>query len=171
MKTYIFRKQQTIAHPIEDVFNFFKQPDNLEKITPSSVGFSILTPRPINMQVGTVLDYTIRLLGLPVRWTTLISAYDPPYRFIDVALRGPYSFWHHTHTFEENDQGTIMTDEVHYALPIGIFGRLAHFLWVKRQLKYIFDYRMKVISDLLENADATGQEDMHLKSRSRGVQR
>ena len=164
MKTYVFIKQQTIARPIEDVFNFFKQPDNLEKITPSSVGFTILTPRPIKMQIGTVLDYTIRLLGLPVRWTTLISAYDPPHRFIDVALRGPYSFWHHTHTFEESDEGTIMTDKVHYALPFGIFGRLAHFLWVKRQLKYIFDYRMKIISDLMENADAIGPEDMHSNS-------
>ena len=171
MKTYVFRKQHSIARPIDDLFNFFKQPDNLEKITPSSVGFTILTPRPIKMQVGTVLDYTIRLIGLPVRWTTMISEYDPPHRFIDVAIRGPYSFWHHTHTFEENDQGTIMTDEVNYSLPFGIFGRLAHFLWVKRQLKYIFDYRMNVISDLMENADVLDQEDMHLKPRSRGVQR
>ena len=170
MKTYVFIKQQTIARPIEDVFNFFKQPDNLEKITPSSVGFTILTPRPIKMQVGTVLEYTIRLLGLPVRWTTLISAYDPPHRFIDVALRGPYSFWHHTHTFEEGDEGTIMTDKVHYALPFGIFGRLAHFLWVKAQLEYIFDYRMRVISDLLENADDIGPEDMPLNSRQKGGQ-
>ena len=171
MKTYVFRKQQALARPIDDLFNFFKQPDNLEKITPSSVGFTILTPRPIKMQVGTVLDYTIRLLGLPVRWTTLISAYDPPHRFIDVSLRGPYSFWHHTHTFEENDQGTIMTDEVHYALPFGVLGRLAHSLWVKRQLKYIFDYRMKVIGELLENADAIDQDDMHLKSRQKSGQR
>jgi ligand-binding SRPBCC domain-containing protein len=164
MKTYTFRRQQTIARPIDDVFNFFKQPDNLEKITPSSVGFTILTPRPLKMQVGTVLDYTIKLFGLPVRWTTLISAYDPPHCFIDVATRGPYSFWHHTHMFEENDQGTIMTDEVHYALPFGIFGRLARFLWVKRQLEYIFDYRMRVICEVLKNGDAIGPEDMHLNS-------
>lgn len=171
MKTYILKRKKTISRPLSDVFSFFGQPDNLEKITPSSVGFTILTPRPIRMQVGTVLDYTIRLLGLPVRWTTLISAYDPPHRFVDVALRGPYSFWHHTHTFEEKDQGTIMTDEVSYALPFGIFGRLAHFLWVKRQLKYIFDYRMRIIGELLEKADASGQEDVHLKSRQRYGQR
>jgi len=171
MKTYTLRKQQTIARPIDDLFNFFKQPDNLEKITPASVGFTILTPRPIVMQVGTVLDYTIRLLGLPVRWTTLISTYDPPHRFVDVALRGPYSFWHHTHTFAEGDKGTIMTDEVRYALPFGLIGRLAHFLWVKRQLEYIFDYRRRVISDLLENADAISQKDIHLNSRQKSGQR
>ena len=170
MKTYTLKRQQSIARPMDDVFNFFKQPDNLEKITPSSVGFTILTPRPIKMQIGTVLDYTIRLLGLPVRWTTLISAYDPPHSFIDVALRGPYSFWHHTHTFEENDQGTTMTDEVHYALPFGVLGRLAHLLWVRRQLNYIFDYRMKVIGKLLENADAKDQDDMHLESRQKSDQ-
>lgn len=163
MKTYTLRRQQTIARPVEVLFNFFKQPENLEKITPPSVGFTILTPRPIKMQVGTVLDYTIRILGLPVRWTTLISVYNPPHLFVDVAMRGPYSFWHHTHKFEAKDRGTIMTDEVHYALPFGILGRLVHFLWVKRQLEHIFDYRMRVIADTLENDDATNQSDMHYR--------
>lgn len=166
MKTYILKRQQTIRRPLEDVFDFFKRPDNLEKITPASVGFTILTPRPIRMQAGTVLDYTISLLGLPVRWTTLISTFEPPHRFIDVAMRGPYSFWHHTHTFEENGRETVMTDEVHYALPFGLLGRFAHCLWVRRQLNRIFDYRMKVIGDLLENRETAGREDMHLEPSS-----
>jgi len=160
-------RQQTIARPIDEVFNFFEKPDNLEKITPSSVGFTILTPRPITMQVGTVLDYTIRLLGLPVRWTTLISVYNPPHSFVDVALRGPYSFWHHTHIFRESDQGTIMSDEVRYSLPFGIFGRLAHFLWVKRQLEHIFDYRERVMADSLQNDDAEGQEGIQFCPRQK----
>jgi ligand-binding SRPBCC domain-containing protein len=167
MKTYIFKRQQTLARPLDAVFNFFKQADNLEKITPSSVGFTILTPRPITMRAGAVLDYTIRIFGLPMRWTTLISTYEPPHRFIDVALRSPYSFWHHTHTFTENEKGTIMTDEIHYVLPFGIFGRLAHFLWVKNQLNYIFDFRERVIADLLQNDDLTGQIDMHRISQQR----
>ncbi len=159
MKTYILKRRQVIAKPIRDVFHFFGKPENLEEITPGSVGFNILTPRPIIMKAGTVLDYTIRILGLPIRWTTLISSYDPPNGFSDVALRGPYSFWHHTHTFERAAQGTTMTDEVHYALPFGFLGRIVHALWVRRQLNYIFDYRANVIGKLLEEGGATWQND------------
>ena len=164
MKIYNLKRRQMIARPRQDVFKFFEQPENLEKITPSSVGFSILTPRPITMNAGTVLDYTIRLLGIPVRWTTLISDYDPPNRFSDVALRGPYSFWHHTHTFKENERGTIMIDEVRYALPFGLIGRIVHSLWVKRQLDGIFDYRASVIGEMLESASAEGQVNRDLEA-------
>jgi ligand-binding SRPBCC domain-containing protein len=164
MKVYILKRRQMIERAHRDVFNFFEQPENLERITPSSVGFRILTPRPIRMKAGTLLDYTIRLLGLPVRWTTLISDYDPPNRFSDVALRGPYSFWHHTHTFEETEHGTMMIDEVRYALPFGLVGRIAHSLWVKRQLDGIFDYRAKVIGDMLESTSAEGQVNSDLEA-------
>jgi len=150
MKIYTLKTRQKIAKPRSELFDFFQRPENLEKITPASVGFRILTPSPIKMKVGTVLDYTIRLFGLPVRWTTLITEYEPPFRFSDVALRGPYSFWFHNHTFKEDDNGTIMIDEVRYALPLGFIGRMVNFLWVKRQLNYIFNYRAKVIKDLLE---------------------
>jgi len=151
MKIYTLKRKQSIARLRWEMFEFFEKPDNLEKITPNSVGFEILTPKPIKMKTGTVLDYTIRLFGLPVRWTTLITDYDPPQGFSDVALRGPYRFWHHTHTFEENTDGTIMTDEVRYALPLGFIGRIIHALWVKRQLDKIFNYRARVISDMLES--------------------
>lgn len=152
MKIYTLKRRQLLPRPAREIFKFFERPENLESITPSSVGFVILTPRPIRMQVGTVLDYTIKILGLPVRWTTLIQSYDPPESFVDVAIRGPYSFWHHTHTFEETDEGTIMTDEVRYALPFGWIGRIAHGLWVRRQLNSIFDYRARVISEILSVA-------------------
>jgi ligand-binding SRPBCC domain-containing protein len=151
MKIYTLRRQQSIRKPPAELFRFFERPENLELITPSSVGFTILTPQPISLKPGTVLDYTIRLLGLPVRWTTLISSYDPPHSFTDVAIRGPYRFWHHTHRFEPTDRGTLMTDEVRYAMPVGPIGRLVHTLWVRRKLKYIFDYRARKISELLEN--------------------
>lgn len=153
MKIYILKRRQTFKQQIDEVFNFFKKPENLEKITPKSVRFKILTPPPIKMKIGTVLDYTIHLAGLPVRWTTLISNFEPPYRFADVALKSPYSFWHHTHTFEENSGGTIMTDEVCYSLPFGPLGRIIHSLWVKRQLDYIFNYRAQIISEILETKD------------------
>jgi ligand-binding SRPBCC domain-containing protein len=140
------------------VFEFFESPENLERITPGTVGFNILTPKPIRMQAGTVLDYTIRLIGLPVRWTTLISEYDPPRRFADVALKGPYSFWHHTHTFEEAGDATVMTDQIRYALPFGWLGRLVHALWVRRRLDEIFDYRAQVIQGMLEATDPLSPE-------------
>jgi ligand-binding SRPBCC domain-containing protein len=149
MKIHTLKRRQIIERPLIEVFRFFKKPENLERITPQSIGFNILTPRPITMKKGTVLDYTIRLIGVSVRWTTLISEYDPPHRFSDVAIRGPYSFWFHKHTFKEEKGGTVMTDEVHYSLPFGFIGEIAHFFCVKRQLNYIFDYRAKIIGNLL----------------------
>lgn len=149
MKVYTLKREQLIRRPRQDVFQFFERPENLEKITPGNMGFVILTPRPILMRAGAVLDYTVRVLGIRIRWTTLIESYDPPERFTDVSIKGPYSFWHHTHTFEEVSKGTLMTDIVRYALPMGWLGRLMHALTVKRQLNHIFDYRAGVIDKLL----------------------
>lgn len=148
MKLYTLKRTQLIKHPREEVFKFFKKPENLEKITPVDVGFAILTPLPIEIHTGTILDYKINLLGFHIRWTTLITNYSEPEQFTDVALKGPYSFWHHRHTFEESEKGTIMTDEVTYAIPFGILGRLTHKFWIKKQLENIFDYRAQVISSL-----------------------
>lgn len=148
MKLYTLKREQFIMSDRESVFSFFKLPENLEKITPSEVGFVILTPKPIKMHIGTVLDYTINLFGFKVRWTTLISEYDEPYGFIDIATKSPYSFWHHQHSFQETAEGTIMTDEVTYALPFGFLGRIIHNLWVKKRLEFIFDYRQKIIDSI-----------------------
>jgi ligand-binding SRPBCC domain-containing protein len=100
------------------------------------------------MKEGAVVDYTIKIAGLSVRWTTLITLYDPPHRFVDLQLRGPYAYWHHTHTFEETPDGTLLTDEVRYALPFGFIGEIAHALAVERQLAYIFRERSAVIESL-----------------------
>ncbi|MBD3169685.1 MAG: CDP-paratose 2-epimerase [candidate division Zixibacteria bacterium] len=148
MKVYHLKKQQYIARPREEVFEFFGKAENLEKITPGSLGFNIITPTPINMRAGTLIDYTVKPMIFPIRWRTLITDYDPPRRFVDEQLKGPYSFWHHTHTFEEKDGGTLITDEVRYVIPFGIIGRIAHVLFVKSQLKKIFDFREKVISEI-----------------------
>lgn len=148
--TYKLKRTQVIDKPREEVFAFFKQPENLEKITPSQVGFQILTPKPIKMQSGAVLDYTIQLLWFKLRWTTLITNYQEPELFSDVALKSPYSFWYHTHTFIEKDNSTIMHDEVLYMLPFGILGKIVHKLFVKKQLKQIFDHRAEVIAEIFQ---------------------
>lgn len=146
MSVYTLSRRQLIERPLDEVFAFFENPENLARITPGSVGFRILTPLPIVMKAGAVIDYTIKVFGIRRYWTTLITDYAPPHRFVDVQLRGPYTFWHHTHTFEATERGTLMRDEVRYVLPFGVIGRLVHALLVKRQLQKIFDYRGAVIA-------------------------
>lgn len=158
MKIHIFKREQFVGRPIEEVFAFFNRPENLAKITPESLGFKILTPLPLKMKEGAIIDYTVSPLLFDMHWRTYISDYDPPYSFVDEQLEGPYKFWHHTHSFESVEAGTIVRDEVRYALPFGIFGELAHIFFAKRQLKKIFDYRRTLIiryfdSDITEIAN------------------
>lgn len=140
--------EQLVPRPRADVFAFFAKPENLTRLTPPWLGFRILTPSPVPMHAGALIDYRIRLGPLPTRWRTLITAYEPPERFIDQQLAGPYSFWHHTHEFEENQDGTLIRDRVRYLLPLGPLGRLVHALAVRRQLAAIFDHRRRVVADL-----------------------
>ena len=143
---HILETEQFVPRPLKDVFAFFEAPENLARITPSAMGFTTLTPSPITMKEGALIDYTIRLGGLPLHWRTLISEYSPPFRFVDEQLAGPYTFWHHTHEFEEVEGGTLIRDTVRYLLPFGPLGRLVHSLFVRRQLESIFAYRHKVIA-------------------------
>lgn len=130
------------------MFAFFSDAANLERLTPPFLGFTILTPQPIEMRSGTVIDYRIRLSGLPMTWRTLIEDYEPGVRFVDVQLRGPYRTWRHTHTFRDAEGGTEIGDRVAYELPLGPLGRLAHAVFVKRQLRAIFAYRAQVMADM-----------------------
>lgn len=150
MSPYTLERSQHLPYPRAEVFPFFASPENLAAITPRWLGFTILTPAPIEMKVGTVIDYAIHWLGIPVRWKTLITTYEPGRRFVDEQIAGPYALWHHTHTFEDAGGGTTMTDRVVYALPFGPLGDLAHSLMVRRQLEEIFDYRAAVLARLLE---------------------
>lgn len=146
---YRLYRCQRVEQPLDNVFAFFERPENLERITPPHLRLHILTPSPIPMQVGTLIDYRIRLFGLPFRWTTYIARYEPPRLFVDVQLRGPYSFWHHTHRFTaDGDGATIVEDEVLYLLPAGVVGKVVYALFIHRQLKEIFDYRAQVIAKL-----------------------
>jgi ligand-binding SRPBCC domain-containing protein len=152
MKVYSLVKQQLVRKPLEEVFPFFERPENLEILTPPNLGFFILTPSPIQMKSGALIDYTIRLMGVNMRWSTLITDYDPPYRFVDEQLKGPYSYWHHAHTFRETDDGTWIMDEIRYVLPFGILGRVLHDMIIRRMLEKIFTYRAAVIHSIFESS-------------------
>ena len=145
MKLYTLKRSQKLPFPIEKVFSFFDRPENLEKMTPSLLKFQMLTPPPVKMHVGTVIDYTLKVWSIPIRWTSLITEYNPPHSFIDLQLKGPYAYWHHEHKFEADGDQTIMHDEVTYALPFGFLGQLFHSLKVKSDLNKIFDFREKEI--------------------------
>jgi hypothetical protein len=148
MNIYRLNCEQEIPRPLEEAFAFFEDPRNLARITPPWLNFVIRTPDP-EMRSGAVIDYTIRWLGLPMPWRTIIREYEPPYRFVDVQARGPYALWEHTHLFRPSPQGTLVTDEVRYALPLGPLGRLAHAIMVRRQLDGIFAYRRGALNRIL----------------------
>jgi ligand-binding SRPBCC domain-containing protein len=150
MRVYTLQREQRVARPLERVFPFFSQPENLALITPQTLDFRLLTPRPVAMEQGRTIDYTIRVMGLPVRWRTLITRFDPPWCFVDEQLSGPYSFWHHTHRFRQDKGETVLCDEVCYALPVAPppLRDLLHSLYVRPALEHIFDYRQAVIARL-----------------------
>ena len=148
MALHEFVCEQRVPHPRDAVFAFFAQPENLARITPPWLGFRILTPPPLVMREGALIDYEIRLGTWPTRWRTLITACDPPHRFVDEQLAGPYSFWHHTHEFVGDGGGTLIRDHLRYVLPFGPLGDLVHALAVRRQIDRIFDHRRRVIDGL-----------------------
>jgi len=148
VKTYTLEYNQFVPQPIDAVFKFFEKPENLEKLTPNNLGFKILTPSPIKMNLGRLIDYTIKIFGINFHWRTIITDYVQDIQFVDEQLKGPYSFWHHTHTFEPSNGGTQINDKVIYAMPFGIFGRIAHSLFVRRSLHKIFNFRVEAINKL-----------------------
>ena len=143
MKTYRYGTELTLSAPLEEVFDFFSKAKNLEKLTPSWLRFEILTEGPIDMAVGTLIDYRIRWRGIPLRWRTEIEVWEPPHRFVDLQVRGPYRLWRHQHLFVEQDDGTAVIDRVGYA-PIG--GALAQRLVVARDVERIFAYRHAMLA-------------------------
>jgi ligand-binding SRPBCC domain-containing protein len=144
---YVLRRQAFIPAPLDDVFEYFANARNLEQITPDWLRFRVLTPDPIEMNVGTRIRYRLRIAGIPVRWDTCIARWEPGRSFVDRQERGPYRLWVHTHSFEAMGDGVLMDDLVRYALPFGPIGRLAHALWVRGALAQIFDYRFERIRE------------------------
>ena len=139
MTTWELRTRLRVPRPRPEVFAFFADAANLEAITPPWLRFQTLTPSPVQMRPGVLIEYKLRVHGIPVRWTSEITAWEPPARFVDEQRRGPYRLWVHEHTFEDAPGGgTFVHDRVRYQVP---FGRLANWLMVERDARKIFSYR------------------------------
>jgi len=144
--------EQLVRRPRPEVFAFFADAANLERLTPPTLRFSIRTPLPIAMRAGATIDYRLSLLGVPFRWRTVIEVFEPEVRFIDVQAAGPYALWRHLHEFVESPDGTLIRDRVDYELPLGPLGELAHAVFVRRQLERIFEYRRRTIEAVFAGA-------------------
>ncbi len=147
MATHLLERSQRVEVPIEQAFGFYVDPLNLEPMTPPWLHFKVTTPGEIVMRSGALLDYRLKLHGVPLRWQTRIEIWEPPVRFVDTQAKGPYSLWVHTHLFEpDGDGATVIHDRVRYAIPLGPLGSLAHRLFVRRDLERIFDFRGEAVS-------------------------
>ncbi len=154
-RVYVLERRQRLELPVQRAFEFYAQARNLVAITPPWMGFEVITPGPIEMRPGALIDYRIKLHGIPLRWRTRIAVWKPPVRFIDVQVRGPYALWEHTHTFEpDGEQAVLISDRVRYAMPLGLLGQSAHAAFVKRDLNRIFDYRERAVAERLQPVPA-----------------
>jgi ligand-binding SRPBCC domain-containing protein len=143
MRIFTFESQLWLPRPVAEVFPFFADARNLQAITPDWLNFEVLTPGPIEIKAGALIDYKLRVRGLPLRWRTHIKAWEPPHRFVDEQLRGPYRQWIHEHTFVEKDGGTLARDVVRYAV---LGGALVDRIFVRRDVERIFEFRrMKLL--------------------------
>ncbi len=148
MHVFEFRTQMKLSSPIGEVFDFFADARNLEAITPPFLRFKVLTPSPIAMAPGTLIDYRLSLRSVPIRWRTRIDAWEPPSRFVDLQLKGPYRLWHHEHTFKAEGSATRCFDVVRYAVPGGPgVERLVERLFVRRDVERIFEYRRERLGE------------------------
>jgi ligand-binding SRPBCC domain-containing protein len=142
---YKITHDQLVPQPLEQVFAFFTRAENLEAITPEWLKFQVMSVVPEPVQKGTLIEYRLKLHGLPLRWTSQIVEWEPPHRFIDLQLQGPYELWRHTHRFISEDGNTRIHDEVLYSLPLGPLGRMAHNLFVRRDVERIFAFRASAV--------------------------
>lgn len=147
--TGVIERRLTTPTARDEVFPFFADAANLARLTPDWLKFRIMTPTPIDMREGAVIDYRISLFGVPMHWRTLITVWEPPFRFVDEQLRGPYRYWRHEHTFEETAGGTVLGDRVEYATPLGA---LSDKLFVAGNLRRIFNHRAVVMKELFQAA-------------------
>ena len=150
MKAYVLQREQELGITISEAWDFFSSPRNLQKITPPKMGFNIVSEYVSpKMYSGQLIEYRVKpLLGIPLKWITEIKNVKDETYFIDEQRFGPYRFWYHEHWFEATEKGVKMIDRVTYGLPMGLLGRLAHRLFVRKQLETIFDYREEQINAL-----------------------
>src|ERR1700760_2706868 len=145
MRVHRPTRSRRLEPPLDEVFAFFSRAENLQRITPEWLRFEVRGTEPADVRDGTLIHYRLRLHGLPLRWTSRIEQWRPGHSFVDRQLRGPYRIWHHRHTFTPDGDGTLIGDDVHYALPFGRIGELAHPLFVRHDLERIFDYRQTAV--------------------------
>ncbi len=149
---YNLKEKQFLPISLDEAWAFFSCPNNLEKLTPPDIGFEIINNHSDSMHEGQIISYRIQLLPLvKIHWVTEITTVVDKKSFIDNQLIGPYKLWHHQHRFEEVEGGVMMEDLVHYAVPFGIFGKIAHVLFVKAKLKSIFNYRREATDKLFSS--------------------
>ncbi len=142
---YQLKREQHLHCSLEDAWSFFSTPNNLEKLTPESVGLKITHGASDTVHEGQIIGYKVRIAPLIwITWLTEITHVEHMHRFVDDQRVGPYKVWHHTHRFEPDGEGVLIKDEVTYVMPFGIIGRIAHRLFVKKQLRHIFDERKKL---------------------------
>jgi ligand-binding SRPBCC domain-containing protein len=164
--THRLERSQMLYRPVEDVFAFYSDAANLEAITPPFLRFRVLTPMPIEMRAGTRIDYALSLHGVPIRWRTLITRWEPGVCFVDEQEAGPYAQWRHTHRFEPRGHATVMHDTVEYREPFGPIGQLAHALFVRRMLDRIFDFRRDATNLLLARSRAAASASGAMRTRA-----
>jgi ligand-binding SRPBCC domain-containing protein len=147
-KTYTLAFTQQVARPLPEVFSFFSRAENLEELTPPWLNFKICKAEPQPVQKGTLINYSLRVHGLPLRWTSEIVEWEPPHRFVDLQLRGPYKLWRHEHRFEARDDGTLISDTINLLLPLGFLGQIAYKIKVHSDLQEIFAFRREKVRAL-----------------------
>lgn len=154
MRVHEFRSELWLPLPPEKIFPFFADAGNLDALTPPWLNFHIVTPLPITMRAGTLIDYHLRVRGLPLRWRTRINVWQPSQRFVDEQLRGPYRQWIHEHTFEARDGGTVARDVVYYSVP---FDFLVHRRLVRPDVDKIFAYRRQELVKKFSRGEKNSQ--------------
>lgn len=152
MRVHSLRSSVWLPQPLARVFDFFSEARNLEELTPPWLRFQVLTPEPIEMRAGLKIDYRLRLRGIPLRWQSEITKWDPPRLFVDEQVRGPYRLWVHEHRFEERDGGTLAEDYVRYAV---LGGWIADRIAVRRDIARIFDYRRDRLGQIFGTDDSS----------------
>ena len=148
-KTHRFKTSMTLPFGLRETFAFFADASNLEKITPPELSFHILTPQPIDIIEGSEIDYQLRLYGLPLSWRARITNWNPPHRFVDEQIQGPYKLWVHLHRFYQQNGSTKVVDEVRYQLPLWPLGEVVYPL-VAAQLRRIFRFRKQAIGEAIQ---------------------
>jgi hypothetical protein len=151
MVPFVFRAEQFVPRQLDEVFEFFSKAENLQMLTPPWLNFHIVSVQPTPVREGTLIQYSLRWRAFPIRWTTKIISWEPPHSFIDLQLSGPYRLWRHEHHFAAEGNGTRITDEVHYVLPLGIVGRIAHMVKVRSDVEAIFAYRGAAVRQVFES--------------------